>query len=124
MHFKWEKPYRIRHRIEKIKSWTMRKNMNSRKGAEFIPNFKNCTCIFKGKTQIWHRIEKIKSSIMRTMRINLSSMDPRYILSSSRRKKPPKLDVILSKESIKSSREFPFCHMAAPTPEKSDFSRK
>ena len=59
MHFKWEKPYRIRHRIEKIKSWTMRINLNSRKVAEFIPNFKNSPCIFKEKIQIWHRIEKV-----------------------------------------------------------------
>ena len=33
-----EKPYRIRHRSEKIKSWIKRINLSSRKGTEFIPN--------------------------------------------------------------------------------------
>ena len=107
MYFNWENPCRIRHRIENIKSLDEEQIFDEPKRKRIQAEFENSTCIFKFRTEL----KKIKSWIVRTMRMNLSSMYPRDILSSSRGKKYPKLDVILLKESIKSSREYPFCHL-------------
>ena len=77
MHFKWENPCRIRHRIENIKSLDEEPIFDYPKWNRIQAVFENFPCILNGKKP--YRIEKIKSSIMRTMRINMSSMDPRYM---------------------------------------------
>ena len=72
MHFKWENPCRIRHRIENIKSLDEEKISDEPKWNRIEAELENTPCILNGKKpcRIRHRIEKIKSL---TKRINLSS---------------------------------------------------
>ena len=49
MHFKWEKPYRIRHRIEKIKSLDKEHIFDEPKRNRIQAEFENCPCILNGK---------------------------------------------------------------------------
>ena len=49
MHFKWEKPYRIRHQIEKIKSLDEEEISDQPKWNRIEAEFKNSPCILYGK---------------------------------------------------------------------------
>ena len=78
MHFKWEKPCRIRNRIENIKSLDEEKISDELKWNRIEAELENSLCILNGKNlaEFGTELKKIKSCIMRTMRINLSSMNP------------------------------------------------
>ena len=49
MHFKWENPCRIRHRIEKIKSLDEEKISDESKWNRIETEFENSPCILNGK---------------------------------------------------------------------------
>ena len=49
MHFKWEKPYRIRHRIENIKSLDEENISDEPKRNRIEAEFENSPCILNGK---------------------------------------------------------------------------
>ena len=49
MHFKWEKPCRIRHRIEKIKSLDEEKISDESKWNRIEAEFENSPYILNGK---------------------------------------------------------------------------
>ena len=50
MHFKWENPCRIRHRIENIKSLDEEKISDEPKWNRIEAEFENSPCILNGKT--------------------------------------------------------------------------
>ena len=63
MHFKWENPCRIRHRMEKIKSLNKEHIFDEPKWNRIPAELENSLCILNGKNpcRIRHRIENIKS---------------------------------------------------------------
>ena len=65
MHFKWEKPCRIRHRIENIKSLGQGHIFDEPKRNRIQAEFENPPMYFKWEKpyRIRHRIEKIKSRL-------------------------------------------------------------
>ena len=50
MHFKWEKPCRIRHRIENTKSLEKEHIFDEAKRNRIQAEFENSPCILNGKT--------------------------------------------------------------------------